>query len=167
MRSLLGAPADDGRGQGRYTSSVNTQIMNTQTRRHIRMLVTLLGVLVATSACGSGRQDAASPFDGPAPSAASRAEDPIRVEIQNLSFNDVTVWSVRAGGDRRRIARVTGKTDETVTINWNVAVPISFFIEQTAGRSCSTPQIGVDPQARIWIQIPSNVGQQPCRAGRR
>jgi len=142
-------------------------MMNTQPQRRTRMLVALVGIVVATSACGSSRQDAGSPFDGPGQSAASRAEDPVRVEIQNLSFNDATVWSVRSGGDRRRIARVTGKTDQTVTINWNVAVPISFFIEQTAGRSCSTPQIGVDPQARIWIQIPSNVGQQPCRAGRR
>ena len=141
--------------------------MNSQPYRRVRMLATLAWIVVAISACGSGRQDSRSPFNGPAPAGVSSTEDPISIEIQNLSFNDVTVWSVRSGGQRRRVARVTGKTDETVTIGWNVAVPISFFIEQTAGRSCSTGQIGVEPRARLWIQVPSNVGQQPCRAGRR
>lgn len=129
-------------------------------------LVALAGI-VALGACGS-RNDSRSPFtDPPRPPGSSATEDPIRIEIQNLSFNDITVWAVRSGGQRTRVARVTGKTDRTVTIGWNVAVPISFFVEQTAGRSCSTGQIGVEPQARVWLQVPSNVGRQPCRAGRR
>ena len=122
---------------------------------------------VTLAACSS-RTEGRSPFTDPPPAPGqSSTEDPIRVEIQNLSFNDITVWAVRSGGQRTRIARVTGKTDTTVTIGWNVAVPVSFFIEQTAGRSCSTAQIGVEAQARVWVQVPSNVGRQPCRAGRR
>ena len=123
--------------------------------------------VLALAACG-GRNETRSPFTDPPPAPGQNStEDPIRVEIQNLSFNDVTVWAVRSGGQRTRIARVTGKTDRTITIGWNVAVPVSFFIEQTAGRSCSTGQVGVEPEARVWVQVPSNVGRQPCRAGRR
>jgi hypothetical protein len=126
-----------------------------------------LVAIVAVSACGS-RTEGRSPFTDPPPAPGQNStEDPISVEIQNLSFNDVTVWAVRSGGQRTRIARVTGKTDRTVTVGWNVAVPVSFFIEQTAGRSCSTGQVGVEPRARVWVQVPSSVGRQPCRAGRR
>jgi hypothetical protein len=129
-------------------------------------LVALLAV-VTLAACGGGNE-VRSPFTDPPPAPGQNStEDPIRVEIQNLSFNDVTVWAVRSGGQRIRIARVTGKTDRTVTIGWNVAVPVAFFIEQTAGRSCTTGQVGVEPEARVWVQVPSNVGRQPCRAGRR
>jgi len=159
--------ADDMRVQATYTTRVNINLMKLQPSRPVRTSFALAVILLATSACGSGAREAHSPFDGPAPSGASSAESQIRVEIQNLSFNDITVWSVRSGGERRRIARVTGKTDQTVTIGWNVAIGLSFFVEQTAGRSCSTPQIGVEPGARVWLQVPSNVGQQPCRAGRR
>jgi hypothetical protein len=123
-------------------------------------------ILVIATGCAS-RSDTRSPFDGPPPPGSSAAEDPIHIEIQNLSFNDITVWSVRSGGQRRRIARVTGKTDQRVTIGWNVAVPIGFFVEQTAGRSCRTGQVPVEPNARVWLSVPSNVGTQACRAGRR
>jgi hypothetical protein len=154
-----------GRPPERYFSDVNVTIEIGSPRRLLR-LAALLGIL-AVGACG-GRSETRSPFtDPPAPPGSSSAEDPIHIEIQNLSFNDITVWSVRTGGQRQRIARVTGKTDRTVRIGWNVAVPISFFIEQTAGRSCSTGQVGVEPEARVWVQVPNNVGRQPCRAGRR
>ncbi len=127
-----------------------------------------LGLLVVLCACSSGGR-ARSPFDGPPPpdGGPSDAEDPITIEVQNLSFNDISVWASRPGGQRRRIARITGKTDRTIRISWNVAVPIGFFIEQTAGRSCTTQLVNVEPNARVWLQIPSNVGQQPCQAGRR
>ena len=149
----------------RYFSSVNRRFGIRGARTLARM--TLLAGVLALAACGS-RNDGRSPFTDPPPApGSSSSEDPIRVEIQNLSFNDITVWAVRSGGQRRRIARVSGKTDRTVTIGWNVAVPISFFVEQTAGRSCSTAQVGVEPEARVWVQVPSNVGRQPCRAGRR
>ena len=157
-----------GRARGRatrYFYRVNS-LFGIRGARPIARVALLAGVL-ALAACGS-RNEGRSPFTDPPPApGSSSSEDPIRVEIQNLSFNDITVWAVRSGGQRRRIARVSGKTDRTVTIGWNVAVPISFFIEQTAGRSCNTGQIGVEPEARVWVQVPSNVGRQPCRAGRR
>jgi len=127
-------------------------------------VVVIAAVVIAAGGCASGsRTEAASPFDGPT---GGEQAQRIRVEIQNLSFNDVTVYAVRSSGQRQRIARVTGKTDQTVTIDWNVAIPVSFYIEQVSGQPCSTGQIGVEPGARVWLTVPSTMGQ-PCRAGRR
>ena len=124
----------------------------------------MIGLTAFMGACGASRS-APSPFEGDDMRATS-AEDPIRVEVQNLNFNDVTVYAMRQS-QRVRLGRVTGKTDETFRVNWNVAIPISFVIDVTGGRSCRTAQIGVEPDARVWVTVPSNVGTQPCRAGRR
>lgn len=134
--------------------------------RRTRRILAIAGVLVTLSACSAGGRTL-SPFDGPPPEGAMSTDDPISIEIQNLSFNDITVWALRPGGQRRRIARVTGKSDERVRIGWNVAMPIAFFVEQTAGRSCSIPSIGVEADAVVVVSIPSNVGMQPCRSWRR
>lgn len=121
--------------------------------------------LIGVTGCGTSRSTAPSPFDGSA-SRGSTAEDPIRVEIQNLNFNDITVWAVRQG-QRVRLGRVTGKTDETFRIQWNPAIPIYIVIDVTGGRSCRTAQVAVEPNAYVWVTVPSNVGTQPCRIGRR
>lgn len=118
-------------------------------------------ILFAGSACGGG--SARNPFD---PTATRTGEDRIRVEVQNLNFNDVTVWAMR-NSQRVRVGRVTGKTDEAFTIEWNIAQPIWFQIDVVSGRSCRTGQVPVDAQSRVWLIIPSEVGMSPCRAGRR
>lgn len=123
----------------------------------------VMGVLLGTSACASANTTG-SPFDGSA-SAGNRAEDPIRVEVRNLNFNDVTIWAIRQG-QRVRLGRVTGKTNEIFRIDWNSAIPISFTIDVVGGRACTTSRILVDRNARVWVQVPSNVGLQPCRVGR-
>ena len=110
---------------------------------------------------GGGR--AGNPFD---PSPPEGTADRIRVEVQNLNFNDVTVWAMRSS-QRIRVGRVTGKTDQTFTIEWNVAVPISFRVDVVAGRSCETERVPVDANSRVWVTIPSSLGLSPCRAGRR
>ncbi|MCH7991447.1 MAG: hypothetical protein IIC35_03355 [Gemmatimonadetes bacterium] len=116
-----------------------------------------------TSACASTvTRD--SPFDGSATS-DNRVDAPIRIEVRNLNFNDVTIWAIRQG-QRIRLGRVTGKTDEIFRIDWNLALPISFSIDVVGGRACTTSRILVDRNARVWIQVPSNVGIQPCRVGR-
>jgi len=125
------------------------------------LLVALLGL----TACASSRSDAPSPFEG-GRSQGSSAEDPIRVDVQNLNFNDITVWAVRQG-QRIRLGRVTGKTDESFRTEWNLALPIYFVIDVTGGRSCRTNQVAVERNARVWVIVPANVGSQPCRVGRR
>lgn len=127
--------------------------------------ILLLSALMGLIACGTSRRTAPSPFDGTA-GEGSGAEDPIRVEVQNINFNDITVWAVRPGGQRTRLGRVTGKTDETFRIQWNLAVPIYFAVDVTGGRGCRTAQVSVERNARVWVIVPSNVGSQPCRVGR-
>lgn len=117
--------------------------------------------LVAGSACGGG--SARNPFD---PSATRTGAERIRIEVQNLNFNDVTVWAMRQS-QRVRVGRVTGKTDQNFTIEWNVAQPIWFEVDVVSGRSCRTGQVPVDPQSRVWLVIPSEIGLSACRAGRR
>ncbi len=68
---------------------------------------------------------------------------------------------------RIRLGRVTGKTDQTFRIDWNVAQPIAFQIEVVSGRSCRTEQVSVDQNSRVWVTIPSDTGFGACRAGRR
>lgn len=125
----------------------------------------VLGAIALMAGC-AGRSDAPSPFDERRVGGAAASEDPIRIEVQNLNFNDATIWAMR-GSQRIRLGRVTGKTDQTFRITWNVAVPISFSIDITGGRSCRSGQLGVEPEAVVLLTIPGNVGQQPCRIGRR
>ena len=117
--------------------------------------------LGAGSACGGG--SARNPFD---PSSTRAGVDRIRIEVQNLNFNDITVWAMRQS-QRVRVGRVTGKTDQTFNIEWNVAQPIWFEVDIVSGRSCRTGQVPVDPQSRVWLIVPSEVGLSACRAGRR
>lgn len=124
------------------------------------LVLTLLGAV----GCGASRNEAPSPFEG-GRSRGSTADDPIRVDVQNLNFNDVTIWAVRQG-QRIRLGRVTGKTDESFRVEWNLALPIYFVIDVTGGRSCRTNQVAVERNARVWVVVPANVGSQPCRVGR-
>lgn len=126
-------------------------------------VVLLTLVTVALTACGS-RRDTPNPFDGS--SGGGGPSGTLRIEVQNLNFNDVTVWAMRQG-QRIRVGRVTGKTDESFQLAWNEAVPISFMIDVTGGRSCRTANISVDRDARVWVSVPANVGAQACRIGQR
>jgi hypothetical protein len=54
----------------------------------IRVLAIMLLSLVS-HACGS-MNTARNPFDGPVAAGSNSTENPIRIEIRNLNFNDVT-----------------------------------------------------------------------------
>lgn len=124
----------------------------------------LLAGMVLLAGCATGGS-ARNPFD-PSDTRGGGTDEPLRIEVQNLNFNDVTIWAMRQG-QRIRMGRVTGKTDQTFRIDWNMAVPISFAIDVTGGRSCGTGTIGVESNATVWVAVPANVGSQPCRTGRR
>ena len=128
----------------------------------------LLALAVTLAGCGGGGAGggARNPFDPNAIPNSSSAEDPIQIDVQNSNFNDVTIWAIRSG-QRVRLGRVTGKTDQRFRIAWNPAVPIYFAIDEVGGRGCRTNQLSVERNARVWIMIPANIGLQPCQAGRR
>lgn len=117
---------------------------------------------MAPGGCAGGMGQAEDPFAR----GGSGDDDSIRIEVQNLNFNDVTVFAMRSG-QQVRLGRVTGKSDLTFTIDWNFALPISFRIDIVGGQSCRTPSIGVDPGSRVWVQVPSDAGLSNCRSGRR
>ncbi|MEX0837184.1 MAG: hypothetical protein WD101_02545 [Gemmatimonadota bacterium] len=120
-----------------------------------------LVALVGASACGALGNSVPNPFDGSAQAGA----DQLRIQVQNMNFNDVTVYAVSAG-QRIRLGNVTGKTDESFQIDWNFANPIAFQVDVIGGRGCETSAIAVDPGARVWLQIPSEMGMSGCRSGR-
>lgn len=117
--------------------------------------------LVAATGCGAG-SNVRNPFDG---SAARESESRLRVQIQNMNFNDITVFAV-SSGQRVRLGSVTGKTDRDFRLAWNYANPISFEIDVVGGRGCGTQPLAVDPGARVWVQVPNQVGSTPCSSGR-
>jgi len=125
-----------------------------------RATLVLTSLMVASS-CGLST-NARNPFDG---SLRQQQEDRLRIQIQNMNFNDITIFAVSAG-QRIRLGSVTGKTDGNFRLDWNYANPISFEIDVVGGRGCDTPPIAVDPGARIWVQIPNEVGAGQCRSGR-
>lgn len=125
-----------------------------------------LALAAVLSGCGGGGAGSHNPFDPNAIPGSSAGEDPIQIDVQNSNFNDVTIWAIRSG-QRIRLGRVTGKTDERFRIAWNPAIPIYFAIDEVGGRGCRTNSLSVDPNARVWVVIPANMGLQPCQAGRR
>jgi len=127
--------------------------------------IALILALLGLAGCGTSARSAPSPFEGEG-RRGTAAEDPIQVDVQNLNFNDITVWAVRQG-QRIRLGRVTGKTDEAFQVQWNLALPIYFVIDVTGGRQCRTAQVAVEREARVWVTVPGNVGAQPCQIGRR
>jgi len=124
-----------------------------------------LALAVALAGCGGGAAGH-NPFDPSSIPNASPSEDPIQIDIQNSNFNDVTIWAMRSG-QRIRLGRVTGKTDQRFRIAWNAAIPISFSVDVVGGRGCRSNSLAVEPNARVWLVVPANMGLQPCQAGRR
>jgi len=116
---------------------------------------------VAAAACGVST-NVRNPFDG---SLEQAREDRLRIQVQNMNFNDATVYAV-SSGQRTRLGNVTGKTDSSFRLEWNYANPISFQIDIVGGGNCRTQPIPVDAGARIWVQIPNEVGMSQCRSGR-
>lgn len=116
--------------------------------------------------CGGGGAGTPNPFDPSSIAGSSPSEDPIQIDVQNNNFNDVTIWAIRSG-QRIRLGRVTGKTDQRFRIPWNPAIPIYFSIDVVGGRGCTSNSLPVEPNARVWLMLPANIGLQPCQAGRR
>jgi len=123
--------------------------------------VILAAALLSFASCGGGR--VVNPFTG---TVTGGVEQPIRIEVQNLNFNDATVYAMRST-QAIRLGRVTGKTDQEFRIEWNVAQSIAFRVDVVGGRSCRTGEVIVEADSRVWVTIPSDMGFGACRAGRR
>ena len=127
----------------------------------LRSALAITVAVMTTAACGALQQSSQNPFDG---SLEQQQEERLRIQVQNMNFNDATIFAV-SSGQRARLGTVTGKTDQDFRLEWNFAHPISFEIDIVGGSGCQTPPLPVDPGARVWIQVPNEV-MSGCRAGR-
>ncbi len=104
-----------------------------------RVLVVLLAALTAASCTGTpGRPT--DPFTTGPRAGAGR----IQVQVQNLNFNDASVYAIRRG-QRIRLGTVTGKSDKNFTMDWNSAVPLRFEVQIIGGQDCRIRELMLAP----------------------
>jgi hypothetical protein len=111
----------------------------------------LLLSLVAVTGCASS----GNAFDG------SAGDQTIEIEILNRNFNDATVHAIR-GGERLRLGVVTGKTSNTLRLEWPSSRLLQLEIDLLAGRSCVTRELFVDPGEAIYLEIQPVLSSSDC-----
>lgn len=112
----------------------------------------LLLALTAAAGCFQRRSRGAPP-----PAAAERAS-PTVVRVQNLSFNDATVYVVRSGAQRIRLGFAGGNRTTVLTIPSSVVpfpTPLRFLADPIGGnRRPIGSDITVSPGDEVVLQIP-------------
>ncbi len=93
-----------------------------------------------------------SPFD---PGAASANR--IRLEVENMDFNDATLHAITDGG-RERLGTVSGKGQGNFDIEWPFTRDLRIEINLLASDRYTTPRLTVSPgeRVRLRIQTPLN-----------
>ena len=114
-----------------------------RTRRGRSLSIALLLVSAAASGC-LGRSD--NPFGG----GPGKAE--IRVEVDNRSFNQATVWVLSSMG-QRRLGIVEGKGVKTFSLAWPRSDDMSLRVRVLGGRDFTTASQLVVPGDHVEIQI--------------
>ena len=117
-------------------------------RRSIILLAAALALFPA--ACQSGR-DLSNPFrEG----GRARGSEDVTFFVTNLAFADATLYTI-AGGARRRLGRVTGKQEATLTMSLGYPMDLQVEIDLLAGPTCYTSLIPVNPgdDLELIIQI--------------
>jgi hypothetical protein len=87
------------------------------------------------------------------------------VRVENQNFGDAVVHASR-GGERVRLGGVTGKSEETFTMEWGFSLPLEFEINIVGGGRCLVRPLSVDPGDRVWVRIPTHLGASPCYSGK-
>lgn len=116
-------------------------------RRRARGLLTL--TLVALAGCSV--TDIPNPFDR-----GSRRATQLRIEVNNLNFNDATLHVV-TGGSRERLGTVTGKASRTYTIGWETARDLWIEVNLVGEGSFTTNAVGANPgeMLQLFIEVDS------------
>ncbi len=118
-------------------------------------------LLVTASACvslGDGVRSS-DPF-----ATASADRDEIVIEVRNFNFNDATVWTIRREGRDQKLGIVTGKSDKTFRIRWEVPQPLRLEFDLLASVRCVTDELTVDPGDILQLQISADPTYDPmCR----
>lgn len=117
-----------------------------------------LPLILALQACASGSPAGDDPFS------RQNAPRPVRIEVTNRNFADVTIWAVYPG-DRLRLGTVIGKTDATLVIPARrVPEPLFLEMDMLGGSRCRTDTLTVDPGDVLQLDIWPDINSMPeCR----
>jgi hypothetical protein len=109
------------------------------------LAATAITLLAGCATAGTGAS--AGPFE------EATTDNEIRIEIQNLNFNDATVWALVQRGERIRLGTVGGKSDAVFNLPWKFSLPLRMEIDMVAGGRCQTEDIQVDPGDSLLLRI--------------
>ena len=107
-----------------------------------RVLLSLLTVCIATTACGLARQGG---------SMESHVRD-ITLVAKNQNFYDATLYSIGPAGTRQRLGRVLGNSDETFVFRWS-SVELRIEIDLLPVGSTVTEPLPVDEGDQLELII--------------
>ena len=120
-------------------------------------------VMIASTAClAQGRAIGPDPFRGGS-AGPSRGSGEIRIQVRNSNFNEATVYALRVG-NRRRLGRVQGATDQQFSMPWPNSAQLRFEVDILAGRGCTTQTVILEPGQRLMLVIDST--SRPRNSGR-
>lgn len=122
----------------------------TARRRSWPALLLLAATVPAAGCAATGASGGDNPFQG---AAGSRA---VTIEVENLNFNDATVWAESPGG-QHRLGVVSGKSNRTFTLEWTRAQQLNLRIRLTGGGECRTRSVTTDPGDSFQVQVPVNL----------
>ena len=126
----------------------------------IRKSLTTLSLALLATGCGGGSmatQSGGGPF-----AAAADGPRTVSIHVQNLNFNDATLWAVSPSG-RQRLGVVGGKGDAVYRIPWTIPQTLQIEINVLAGSRCTTQPLQVDPGDTLELQIQLDLSmQQRC-----
>lgn len=77
----------------------------------------------------------------------------LELQVRNLNFNQVTIYTARGGSILRRLGTVQGKGEETFTFAWHLP-DIQLRFKYLAGPDRWTRSIPVMPGERLLLEVP-------------
>ncbi len=120
-------------------------------------------VVIASTAClAQGRAIGPDPFRGGS-AGASGGGGEIRIQVRNSNFNQATIYAIRVG-NRRRLGRVQGATDQQFRMPWPNSAQLRFEVDLLASQGCTTQEIVIEPGQGVLLVIDSS--SRPRSSGR-
>jgi hypothetical protein len=119
-----------------------------------RLLLTLAAMILMTGCAAAGSRSSASVQQ------ASRQS--VKFFVNNLAFNDVTVFAV-VNGARQRLGRVSGKREMEFSMPLRVPSAVYVEIDILAGPRCSSERMMVEPGDHLQLDIQSSLDFWDCR----
>lgn len=118
------------------------------TARHHRRAMSLRDVvmsfaIVSTTACSAGHKATPQPFALPQ----------IYVQARNAGSEEITLYAL-SDGRRHRVGSVNGGGTTRYTLEWRTSQMLQFELHRSAGSSCYTRKLRVEPGegVEVWME---------------